>query len=259
MPAGKQTHGAPRAPLISFEGVCLGYGAKEVLTDLRFTIHQGDYIGIVGPNGAGKTTLLKAVLGVTRPIRGRVTRHGEREAHRCGYVPQLNTIDDTYPLTVLDVVLMGRYPLIGVMRRPGKADRERALHALEQVGIADLAPRLFRDLSGGQRQRALMARALASDPSILVLDEPTNDMDIAGERATMELIDRLHHKNSLTVLVVSHILNVLVPHVRRIAFLGAGDFRLLPIDEAITEGHLERLYQTPITVTVVDGRRVVLW
>ncbi|NLB96362.1 MAG: metal ABC transporter ATP-binding protein [Armatimonadetes bacterium] len=259
MPAGKQTHGAPRAPLISFEGVCLGYGAKEVLTDLRFTIHQGDYIGIVGPNGAGKTTLLKAVLGVTRPIRGRVTRHGEREAHRCGYVPQLNTIDDTYPLTVLDVVLMGRYPLIGLMRRPGKADRERALHALEQVGIADLAPRLFRDLSGGQRQRALMARALASDPSILVLDEPTNDMDIAGERATMELIDRLHHKNSLTVLVVSHILNVLVPHVRRIAFLGAGDFRLLPIDEAITEEHLERLYQTPITVTVVDGRRVVLW
>jgi len=259
MPAGKQTHGAPRAPLISFEGVCLGYGAKEVLTDLRFTIHQGDYIGIVGPNGAGKTTLLKAVLGVTRPIRGRVTRHGEREAHRCGYVPQLNTIDDTYPLTVLDVVLMGRYPLIGLMRRPGKADRERALHALEQVGIADLAPRLFRDLSGGQRQRALMARALASDPSILVLDEPTNDMDIAGERATMELIDRLHHKNGLTVLVVSHLLNVLVPHVRRIAFLGAGDFRLLPIDEAITEEHLERLYQTPITVTVVDGRRVVLW
>ncbi|HOM80308.1 MAG TPA: metal ABC transporter ATP-binding protein [Armatimonadota bacterium] len=259
MPAGKQTHGAPGAPLISFEGVCLGYGSKEVLTDLRFTIHQGDYIGIVGPNGAGKTTLLKAVLGVIRPLRGRVTRHGEREAHRCGYVPQLNTIDDTYPLTVLDVVLMGRYPLIGVMRRPGKADRERALHALEQVGIADLAPRLFRDLSGGQRQRALMARALASDPSILVLDEPTNDMDIAGERATMELIDRLHHKNSLTVLVVSHILNVLVPHVRRIAFLGAGDFRLLPIDEAITEEHLERLYQTPITVTVVDGRRVVLW
>ncbi|MDH7568996.1 MAG: ATP-binding cassette domain-containing protein, partial [Armatimonadota bacterium] len=170
------------APLIVFEDVVLGYGREPVLSDLSFAIRRGDYLGIVGPNGSGKTTLLKGVLGVLPPLSGRIVRgrDGGREV-RFGYVPQINTVDELYPLGVLDVVLMGRYRRIGLVRRPGKEDRERAMAALEEVGIAHLAPRLYRDLSGGQRQRVLMARALAIEPDILVLDEPTNDMDIAAE------------------------------------------------------------------------------
>jgi len=252
---------AAATPLIRFEGVELGYGRKRVLSGLSFTLYAGDYLGIVGPNGVGKTTLLKAVLGVLRPQAGRVTRAPGRGGGTLtfGYVPQLQTIDEIYPLTALDVVLMGRYRRVGLFRRPGKTDHARSLAALEQVGLADSATLLFRDLSGGQRQRVLMARALAADPDILVLDEPTNGMDPAAERATMDLIDRLHRESGLTVLVVSHLLNVVIAHVSHIAFLGASDFAVLPVAEATAPEHLSRLYGIPIAVGQVNGRRVATW
>ncbi|MBI3945059.1 MAG: ABC transporter ATP-binding protein [Armatimonadetes bacterium] len=251
---------APGPALVRFTGAAFGYGRHRVLSDLSFAIHAGDYLGIVGPNGAGKTTLLKGVLGVLRPQSGRVERrHSEGRDLRFGYVPQINTVDETYPLTALDVALMGRYGRIGPVRRPGKEDRQAALEALEQVGIADLARRLYRDLSGGQRQRVLMARALACEPDILVLDEPTNDMDIAAESATMELIGRLHREERLAILLVSHMLNLVAAHARQIAFLGVGRFEALPAARAVTARHLERLYGTRVSVAECDGRRVVLW
>ncbi len=253
--------GAAKGPaLIGFENVDLGYGRRRVLTGLDFCIREGDYLGIVGPNGAGKTTLLKAVLGVLRPLSGRVVRQSAAGGDlHFGYVPQLNTVDDIYPLTALDVALMGRYSRVGLVRRPGKEDRERALMALAQVGIEDLADKLFRDLSGGQRQRVLMARALAADPDVLVLDEPTNDMDIAAERATMDLIDRLREERKITILMVSHLLNLVVGHARQVAFLGTAEFSILPVEQAATEEHLRRLYGVPVKVALVDGKRVVLW
>src|SRR5262249_7740495 len=150
--------------------------------NLSFTMSARDYIAIVGPNGAGKTTLLHAILGALPPQSGTITQH--REPLIFGYVPQAQTMDDQFPLTALDIVLMGRYRKIGLLKRPSKEDRERAHLALEQVGVPDLAPRLFREFSGGQKQRTLMARALVCDPDVLVLDEPTNDMDVAAEHAT---------------------------------------------------------------------------
>jgi ABC-type Mn2+/Zn2+ transport system ATPase subunit len=242
--------------LLTFDNVTLGYGRRVILRNLTFTLDDHDFIGIVGPNGSGKTTLLQAILGALPPQSGTITRH--RNPLTFGYVPQLQTMDDQFPLTALDIVLMGRNRNIGPFRRPGQEDRERALLALEQVGVPDLANRLFREFSGGQKQRTLMARALVSDPDILVLDEPTNDMDVAAEHATMELIDRLHDERDLLVLMVSHMLNVVVNHVRQVVIVGGGHLTMGPIKEIVTPETLKRLYNMPLEVVEVGGKRVVL-
>ncbi len=246
------------AALVRFRDVTLGYGRSVVLSRLDFRLDAGGYVGIVGPNGAGKTTLLRAILGTMKPLSGAV-EYGKRDL-RFGYVPQAQTMDETFPLTALDVVLMGRYRHAGLFRRPGPVDRDRAMDALDHVGIADLSRRLFREFSGGQRQRTLMARALASEPDVLVLDEPTNDMDIAAEHATMELVDRLHAERGLLVVMVSHLLNVVVNHVHDLAIVGAGTtaFEIGPVDELVTPHHMQQLYGIPLTVGEVAGRKVVL-
>jgi ABC-type Mn2+/Zn2+ transport system ATPase subunit len=243
-------------PLLTFSGVTLGYGRRTVLAGLSFTLHTGDYVGIVGPNGAGKTTLLHAILGLLAPQAGSITVH--RKPLTFGYVPQAQTMDPYFPLTALDIVLMGRYRNIGLVRRASKADKERAYNALEQVGVPDLAPRLFREFSGGQKQRTLMARALVADPDVLVLDEPTNDMDVAAEHATMELIDRLHGERGLLVLMVSHMLNVVVNHVHDVAILGGSHFEMGPVDTVVRPETLQSLYGMSLEVAEFGGRRVVL-
>ena len=255
-------HTAPGAaaqtapPLLTFENVTLGYGRRMVLSGLNFTLRAGDYVGIVGPKGAGKTTLLHAILGTLRPQAGAITVH--RKPLTFGYVPQAQTMNDLFPLTALDIVLMGRFRSLGLLRRPGRADRERALFALEQVGVPELAPRLFREFSGGQKQRTLMARALVSEPDVLVLDEPTNDMDVAAEHATMELVDRLHEERGLLVLMVSHLLNVVVNHVQQVVILGGSRFEMGPVKQIVRSETLQDLYGMPLEVVEVGGRRVVL-
>lgn len=243
-------------PLVTFRDVTLGYGRRVVLSGLSFTLHAGDYVGIVGPNGAGKTTLLHAILGTLRPTGGAITVH--KRPLPLGYVPQAQTMDDHFPLCALDIVLMGRYRALGLVRRPGRADRERALAALEQVGIADLAARLFREMSGGQKQRTLMARALVSDPDVLVLDEPTTGMDVAAEHTTMELVDRLHAERGLLVLMVTHALNVVVNHARQVAMLGGGRFEMGPVDAVVRRETLQSLYGMPLEVARFGERRLVL-
>jgi ABC-type Mn2+/Zn2+ transport system ATPase subunit len=242
--------------LLTFDRVSLGYGRRTVLSDLSFTLNAGDYIGLVGPNGAGKTTLLQAILGALPAREGTITVH--RKSLTFGYVPQAQTMDDHFPLTALDIVLMGRYRGLGLLRRPSVSDRERAREALDQVKVPDLADRLFREMSGGQKQRTLMARALVCDPDVLVLDEPTNDMDIAAEHATMELIDRLHAERGLLVLMVSHMLNVVANHVRQVALLGGSHFRMGPVEAIVRADTLESLYGLPLRVIEFEGKRVVL-
>jgi ABC-type Mn2+/Zn2+ transport system ATPase subunit len=243
-------------PLITFDDVTLGYGRRVILRGLSFTLRAGDYLGIVGPNGAGKTTLLQAILGALRAQSGTITVH--RKPLTFGYVPQAQTMDDQFPLTALDIVLMGRYRGMGLLRRPGAEDKERAHRALELVGVPDLAPRLFREFSGGQKQRTLMARALASDPDVLVLDEPTNDMDVAAEHATMEIVDRLHAERGLLVLMVSHMMNVVANHARQVAIVGGSKFEMGPVTEVVTSETLKRLYGADLEVVTVGKRRVVL-
>ena len=241
--------------LMTFDDVTLGYGRRVVLSGLSFELRSGDYLGIVGPNGSGKTTLLHAILGQLRPQLGSVTMHRRLNY---GYVPQAQTMDDHFPLTAFDIVLMGRYRQLGLLRSPSKADREAAMNALDQVGVPDLAHRLFREFSGGQKQRTLMARALVGSPDALVLDEPTNDMDVAAEHATMELIDRLHEQHGILVLMVSHMLNVVANHVEHVAIVGDGRMEMGPVDKIVTSEFLTRLYGSTLEVAEVGGRRVVI-
>jgi ABC-type Mn2+/Zn2+ transport system ATPase subunit len=243
-------------PLIQFAEVSVGYGRRVVLADVNLTVPPGDFLGIVGPNGAGKTTLLKTLLGTLPPLAGRLTVAARAGTY--GYVPQREAVDETFPLTVREMIMMGRYARIGLLRRPSAADAARVTAAADEVGIAALLDRRYRTLSGGQKQRTLIARALAAEPGVLVLDEPTNGMDLPAEKAIMDLVRDLHRQDRLTVIMVSHLLNVVASYVTRLAIVGNGRLEVGPVDGMLTADRLSALYGTPVLVDRVDGRVVVL-
>jgi len=241
--------------LVSFENATLGYGRRVVLSDLNFSISEGDFLGMVGPNGAGKTTILRAILRTLEPLSGTIT-HAPNI--RFGYVPQRDQVDYNFPLTVVDVVLMGRYDRIGLGRRPGTRDRELACKALDHVGILDLADHSLHLLSGGQKQRTLIARALVGDPNVLVLDEPTSGMDLVSTTQILGLVRELHERNNLTVLMVSHALNEVANYVERIALVMNGGFHIGPVDEIMTQPVLSAMYGIPVEVDSFNGHRIVV-
>jgi zinc transport system ATP-binding protein len=190
---------------IRFDGVTFSYGAAPVLEDINFAIAEGEFAAIIGPNGGGKTTMLELVLGLLEAQTGLVSIFGHKPVtarNRIGYMPQHPRLDPQFPVTVGDVVLLAR--LSGGWQIGGyrKSDREAAAGALDAVGLIDLRDRPFSDLSGGQRQRVLIARALASDPELLLLDEPTANLDPSIQDGLYELLHRLNE--TLTVVVVSH-------------------------------------------------------
>ena len=241
---------------LRFERVTLGYGRRVVLRDVDLDVAAGDFLGIVGPNGAGKTTLLRALLGTLRPSAG--TIRIPEEGVVFGYVPQRQAVDETFPLTVREMILMGRFARLGLLRRPGREDHARVLECAEHVAIANLLDRRYRTLSGGQKQRTLIARALAAEPTILVLDEPTTGMDLPAEHAIMELVRELHRDDRLTVVMVSHLLNVVASYVERLAIVGGGRLEVGPVDGMLTAERLSALYATNVRVHHVDGSTVVL-
>lgn len=191
-------------PVAALRDVTFAYDVAPVLDGVTLTIHAGELLGVVGPNGGGKTTLLKLILGLLAPARGRVEVFGRapRHArHRMGYVPQHAMYDPRFPVTALDVVLMGRLALHwgGWYSRQDKA---AALEALDEVGLADMRGRPFRALSGGERQRVLIARALVSDPELLLLDEPTANIDAAVGERLLDILESLNQR--MTIVMVSH-------------------------------------------------------
>jgi ABC-type Mn2+/Zn2+ transport system ATPase subunit len=241
--------------LITFDHATLGYGRRVVLSDISFDIPAGDFLGLVGPNGAGKTTILRAILGSLQPLAGTVVK---AEGLRFGYVPQRDSVDYNFPLKVLDVVMMGRYDRIGLMRRPSRDDRASAWKALEHVGIANLAEQPLSALSGGQKQRALIARALVGEPNVLVLDEPTNGMDLVSTTQILSLVRELHERDNLTVLMVSHALNEVANYVERIALVVERGFRIGTVGEIMTEETLTQMYGIPVDVDEMHGHRIVV-
>jgi len=241
--------------LVSFDRATLGYGRRAILSSLTFSIPEGDFLGIVGPNGSGKTTILRAILKTLRPLAGSVV-HAPNI--RYGYVPQRDQVDYSFPLKVIDVVLMGRYDRIGLGRRPSGADRELAVGALDHVGIADLAEQPLNALSGGQKQRTLIARALVGQPNVLILDEPTNGMDLVSTTQILGLVRELHERDGLTVLMVSHALNEVANYVERIALVMNGGFRIGTVDEIMSSGVLSDMYGIPVDVDSVNGHRIVV-
>jgi ABC-type Mn2+/Zn2+ transport system ATPase subunit len=241
-------------PLVQFQDVQLGYGRQVVLQNVQLDIFRGDFFGLVGPNGSGKTTLLRCLLGILKPLRGQVAR---AEGLRIGYVPQREMLDPLFPLTALDIVLMGRYPHAGIFRSPRRNDRELAMQCLEQVGLADSAHKLYRELSGGQRQRVLIARALAVQPNLLVLDEPTNGLDLPTEAAILGFIERLHQHDGLTIVLVSHVLNVVARYASRMGVLLDGRLLVGDAEQLMQEQVLEEVYGVPVCVQRLDHHYLV--
>jgi ABC-type Mn2+/Zn2+ transport system ATPase subunit len=241
--------------LVSFDHATLGYGRRVILSDLSFSIPEGDFLGMVGPNGAGKTTILRAILRTLEPLSGFVAH---MPGIRFGYVPQRDQVDYNFPLTVIDVVMMGRYDRIGLGRRPGPNDRKLARAALDHVGIVELADEPLTALSGGQKQRTLIARALVGQPNVLVLDEPTSGMDLVSTTQILGLVRELHERDKLTVLMVSHALNEVANYVERIALVLNGGFRIGTVDEIMNESVLSDMYKIPVEVANINGHRVVV-
>ena len=192
-----------------------GYGSEPVIENAHFHIEEGSFVSFIGPNGGGKSTLLKLMLGLLEPDRGFISIFGQTPREQrasLGYVPQYSHFDPDFPINVLDVVLMGR--LRKGLRFLKRQDRDAAFRALAQVGLEDLAGRGFTELSGGQRQRVLIARALATQPRVLMLDEPTSSIDIQSETRLYQLLMELNKE--ITVILVSHDLDFVAEQVNKV-------------------------------------------
>ncbi|MFH1078211.1 MAG: ABC transporter ATP-binding protein [Patescibacteria group bacterium] len=213
-----------RPSLIRFDDVRFGYGGRPVLEGISFSVDTGQYVGVIGPNGGGKTTLLKLILGEITPDEGRIlilgeTASGFADKASIGYVPQHAAARAaTFPATVREIVESGRTPRLGIFRRFGTSDRNAVREALEVAGITDLRDRLLRELSGGQRQRTLIARALAAESRILLLDEPFEGVDVEAQRDFYALLRRLNAKG-LTILFVTHDVDIIEKEASNIVCL----------------------------------------
>ncbi len=244
-------------PLVALHGVSLGYGGEPILRDITFSVERGDFLAFVGPNGAGKTTLLRTIAGILPPAGGRLLR--PRPA-AIGYVPQERDLDPVFPLSALDVVLQGRIARLGPWRRPGPVDRDVARRSMAQADVTALERARFHELSGGQKQRVLIARALAAEPALMVLDEPTAGTDLASERAVMDLLSRLHGEQGLAIVMATHNLGLVGNYAARIALVDRERqlFRLGTNVEILTDDALTRLYGCEIRVRNVNGWRTIL-
>lgn len=206
--------------IVKLEDVWAQYDGTFVLKGVGLSVEKDDFLGIIGPNGGGKTTLLKVILGLIKPTRGTVSVMGEepqKSRNNIGYVPQHNLFDRDFPISVWDVALMGRYSKAGLFRRYGDEDRKIAQGALERVGMLDFQKRQMGRLSGGEQQRVFIARALASEPRLLLLDEPTASVDPAMQTEFYELLAGL--KQQMAIVLVSHDISAISIYVEKIACL----------------------------------------
>lgn len=195
---------------LEIKNISIGYGDKIVLHDLSFQVPHGARVAVVGPNGAGKSTLFKALVGLLPLQKGNIFIHGEAlGTHQdcVAYVPQREEVDWRFPVTVSDVVMMGRFAQMGWLKRATKHDYDAVQKSLDQMGIADLAEQSIGQLSGGQQQRAFLARAIAQEPHILLMDEPFTGVDVTTQEASLRLLDHLQ-KNEVTAIVSTHDLNL---------------------------------------------------
>jgi manganese/zinc/iron transport system ATP- binding protein len=237
-------------PAIEVHDLTVAYRTQPVLWDIDLALPAGRLIAIVGPNGAGKSTLLKAMLGLVRPVTGWVQIFGEPYARRrswVGYVPQRESVDWDFPTSALDVVTMGLYGQVGWLRRPARHHRETALECLGKVGIRDLAHRQISQLSGGQQQRVFLARALAQDARLYLMDEPFAGVDATTERAILALLKELR-MTGRTVVAVHHDLQTVAEYFDHVVLLNMRLVASGPVSTTFTAENLQRTYGGRLTV-----------
>jgi len=243
---------------LEVQNASVGYGDKVVLHDLTFNVPHGARVAVVGPNGAGKSTLFKALVGLL-PLRGgRIFVHGQPLGNHkdcVAYVPQREEVDWRFPVTVRDVVMMGRYDHQGWIRRASVQDKQVVGRSLAQMGIADLAGRSIGDLSGGEQQRMFLSRALAQEPHILLMDEPFTGVDVPTQESTLELLDDLRAED-VTAMIATHDLGISVQKFDLMLLL---NHRLIAFGsprDVMKPENLSRAFGTRLTV-LPDGSMVV--
>ncbi len=247
----EQTLSQSAHPLESFpyalelEGVCFSYEKTEVLKDVSFRLKQGEFLGIIGPNGGGKTTLVKLMLGLLRPDRGTIKILGmepNAASARVGYVPQSMDLSRSFPISVMEVALMGRLSRSGIGKRYTREDRERARQALEKVGMWVHRHKHIGKLSGGQKQRVFIARALATDPEILFLDEPTASVDPEFQMNLYDILEELNKR--VTIVVITHDIGVVSSYMKSIACVNK--HFIFHEGGEITQEMVDMAYQCPV-------------
>lgn len=238
-------------PALETHDLTVSYHKRPVLYGVDLAVPQGSLVGIVGPNGAGKSTLIKTIMGLVPSSGGWVKVFGgplKKNLHRVGYVPQRESVDWDFPVTVMDVALMGTYGRLGLFRRPGKDEKNRASDALEKVGMLSYASRQIGNLSGGQQQRVFLARALAQDSDLYLMDEPFVGVDAATEAAIITLLREMRERGK-TVLVVHHDLQSASDYFDRLILL---NMRL------VAYGLIEDVYTSEILQKTYGGRLTIL-
>ena len=249
----------PGEPIVEIKAVTCGYEKQEVLTDVSLTIMPGDFVGLLGPSGSGKTTLLRTVLGAVDLYEGEVLVNGvatTKKRPRVGYVPQLETIDWNFPVTVQEVVMMGRTMENKLFPWYRKEEKDLAAEMMSRLGILDLADRHIRELSGGQQQRVFLARALISSPQLLLLDEPTSGVDIKTRDDVMHLLHDLNH-DGVTIIITTHEINAVAVHLPWIVCLAGRILAEGPPSEVITTEVLRLTYGAEMPVIHYEGMTIV--
>ncbi len=240
-----------------FENVTAGYGQTPALNEITLEIPQGLHVAVVGPNGAGKTTLFKTLVNLLPVWSGKILIHGKPYGQHqdcIAYIPQRGEVDWRFPVTVEDVVMMGRFAKTGMFRHPSKKDHDAVRESMHRIGILEKGGARINELSGGQQQRVFLARALAQEPHILLMDEPFTGIDFNTQEATLHIIDSLRDEG-VTVLVATHDLNMAAEHFDRVILL---NHELIAYDnpaQVMTRENIRRAFGEH--VLFMDGVAVV--
>lgn len=251
-------------PILSLSGVTLGYPGKIALSNVTCHIQPGDFVGIIGPNGSGKSTLLKGILGLIPVLEGKIEIFGSSQQklvdfrRNIGYVAQKNKSEYKFPALVKEVVAMGLYAKVGWFRQLKPFHWEAVARSLELVKMAEYAEHPFRDLSGGQQQRVIIARALVADARLLILDEPTNAVDITAQHVILEILEKLNKENGITILIVTHDINEIIHFCDKVILLGDNQSRCGRPEEVLTRDNLVSIYGDRVIVYEHHGHPHIL-
>jgi manganese/iron transport system ATP-binding protein len=250
--------GATTEPSVVMDRVDAGYGRQTALVDVTMEVASGSLLAVIGPNGAGKSTLLKLIAGVMRPTSGQLAVLGGppgSSARSVAYVPQAESVDWAFPVTVREVVMMGRYPRLGFGHGPGREDRDRVATALETVGLADSGERQIGALSGGQRRRVFLARALAADPELYLLDEPVSGVDATTQEDLLDLLEA-EARSGKTVIATTHDLVSAAQRFHQVALLNGRLIAYGPARLALDRDLLSATYGGHVLVLAGDAEIV---
>tara|TARA_Y100000588_G_scaffold159702_2_gene173667 strand:+ start:29220 stop:30074 length:855 start_codon:yes stop_codon:yes gene_type:complete len=246
-------------PIVEVKGVTCGYDGTPILNNVDLTVNRGDFVGLLGPSGSGKTTMLKSILGAVDIFSGQILVEGisiNTKNPRVGYVPQLETIDWNFPVTVEQVVMMGRTSYSRLLPWYKNSDKQIVHEILERLSIAHLSKRHIKELSGGQQQRAFLARSLVSNPRVLLLDEPTMGVDIKTRDEVMHLLDELNHQD-VTIIMTTHEINSVAAHLPTVVCLNGEIVAAGAPKDVLTPATLKLTYNADLHVTEYEGMTLV--